>query len=234
MPRSDLEREHLLSRLTKEQKERLFTYTQNKLGTVDDWLDLEFPQKEVTATITTPQGNVTIKFEELEARKAEIEEKVEESEDVLVELEETITEKKDLMLKLDEARKQQLKSIQIELDKAKVDEVKKWNEIIEHFLLYPHVLTKSFETFKNNGVPVEFRYFFLIVLANYDPEKKMGIEIRSNSVDGSKFNHAYFITMLKMLSKADRGLLWELTQLSKKQIEKLKKGVGFVVTYKGN
>jgi len=229
--RSDLEREHLLSRLSKEQKDRLFTYTQNKLGSVDDWLDLEFPQKEPTATISTPQGDVTIRFEELEARKAEIESGIEESEDVLVELEETIGEKKNLMLELDEARKKQLETIQIELDKAKVDEFKKWNEIIEHFLLYPHILTKSFQTFKDNGVPVEFSYFFLITLANYDPEKKMGIEIRSNSVDKQKFNHKYFVMMLKMLPKADRGLMWELTQLYKEQIDKLRKGMGFLITY---
>jgi len=229
--RSDLEREHLLSRLDKEQKERLFTYTQNGLGTVDDWLDLEFPEEEPTATL----GDVTITpkfFKELEARKAEIEGEVEESENVLVELEETIGEKKNLMLELDEARKKQLKTIQIELSKAKVDEFKKWNEIIEHFLLYPHILTKSFDTWAKNNVPTEFRYFFLIMLANYDPEKKMGIEIRSNSVDKQKFNQAYFVMMLKMLPKADRGLLWELTQLYKEQIEKLRKGMGFIVTYK--
>lgn len=233
--RSDLEREHLLSRLNKEQKERLFTYTQNKEGTVDDWLDIEFPEKEGTATLSTPEGDVTITpnfFKELETRKAEIEGQVEGSEDVLVELEETIGEKKDLMLELDKARKQQLKSIQIELNKAKVDETKKWNEIIEHFLLYPHILTKSFETFKDNGVPVEFRYFFLIMLANYNPDKKTGIEIKSNSVDKQKFNQKYFAKMLKMLPKADRGLLWELTQLYKDRIESLREGLAFIVTYK--
>ena len=231
--------------LSQEQLERMLKFHKAGKGSCDDWLNLEFPSTTIEQIEINEESSSRIidkLVEKLELRKEEADSEVEllntlrelpvkirESENVLVELQETIESKRELILKLDEAKKKQLKTLQIEIEKATINATKDVNVMLKRFLTYPTILKKVFETWERRKVPSDFYYLALIMMADYDPLKRTTHEIKGKSIHGIKFNMAYFKKMLKMLPSNDVVTLWEFTQVYKEPIENLRKGYAFIV-----
>lgn len=245
MPRTNAERTKILMNLSQEQLDRMLKFHKSGKGSCDDWLNLEFPpaNAEQIEFNDGPSSRIIDQLvEKLETRKEEADSEVEllnalkelpvkirESESILMELGETIESKRELILKLDDAKKNQLKTLQIELDRATVNATKEVDEMLKRFLTYPIILRKVFATWTRRKVPSDFFYLVLIMMADYDPLKRTIHEIKSKSFHGPKFNIAYFKKMLRMLPNDDVVTLWEFTQVYKDKIENLRKGYAFIV-----